>query len=55
MEQLTLLLGLVMIYAWCHTGYLMATKMKKLTGYEVFITIAGAVGFALYIMGTINQ
>ena len=52
---MTTILGLIMIYSWAHTGYLMVTKMKKLTGYEIAVVIAAVVGFALYIMGTINQ
>lgn len=54
METFTIILGLAMIYSWGHTGYLMVTKMKRLTGYETFITIAGAVAFTLYVLGTMK-
>ena len=52
METIEMIIGAVMMYAWVHTGYLMVTKMKKLTGYEIFVTLLGVAGFVLYIIGT---
>ena len=55
METIYMIVGLIMIYSWVHTGYLMVTKMKKLTGYEIFVILLGVAGFALYVMGTIGE
>ena len=55
METIYMIVGLIMIYSWVHTGYLMVTKMKKLTGYEIFVILLGVAGFALYVMGTVGK
>lgn len=47
------ILGLVMIYAWVHSIIIISTKVQGVDTYEKAVLIAGAVGIALYIIGTV--
>lgn len=53
MEIFTTILGLAMIYSWTHTAYIMFKKLNKTTGYEQAVIIFAAIGFILYVMGTV--
>jgi hypothetical protein len=48
------ILGLIMLYAWVHSIVIIVKKLKEPTGYETAVLIAGAVGFVLYIIGTVG-
>lgn len=53
MEVFEMVLGLVMFYTWIHTVILMTKYMKKMSGYEQAVTIAGVSLAFLYVVGTL--
>jgi hypothetical protein len=53
---MTVILGLIMIYAWVHAIVLVFQVMyKRLSTYEKVVTIVAMVAFFLYVLGTYNQ
>lgn len=47
------IIGLVIIYAWVHSLIITYSKTKDCTPYERTVLIVGAVGFTLFVIGTI--
>lgn len=47
------IIGLILIYAWVHAIVIITTKVQGTNTYEKAVLIAGAVGFVLYIIGTV--
>lgn len=55
MEAILVILGLAMIYSWIHGAIIVGKKIKGTTQYENVVLIFGAIGFLLYVIGTINN
>ena len=47
------IIGLVLIYAWVHAMIVVTTKIQNTNTYENVVLIVAAVGFVLYVIGTI--
>lgn len=48
------ILGLIMVYAWTHSVVIIVKKLKEATGYETGVLVVAAVGFVLYVIGTVG-
>lgn len=51
MEGLYMIVGVVMIYSWIHSSFIMLPLVSKLKGYDKFVSIMAIVWFVLVIIG----